>query len=90
MIQKRSERRSSNNPINIGDSLISDKNDNKSDIFPIEKKKSPHKFQHKNDDDASVYSCSCSEERMKKNMLQSNVVDINFKKDFSKKSPYTP
>lgn len=27
---------------------------------------------------------------MKKNILQSNVVDINFKKDFSKKSPYTP
>lgn len=69
------------------ESLISDKNDNKSDIFPLEKKLS-HK--HRHDDDLSIYSCACSESKVKKNILQSNVVDINFKKDFSKKGTETP
>lgn len=32
----------------------------------------------------SIYSCTCSESKVKKNFLQSNVVDINFRNDFSK------
>lgn len=47
--RERNPRRQSNNPIHITESLINDRSDNKSDIFPLDHSENCNKFKKKNE-----------------------------------------